>query len=158
MLIAAQLPKFLWEQAITHAAYIRNRAYSHALGDTTPYQRWYDHKPTISHLQEFGMPVWVLLQGQKVQHKMLPKSLRRTYVGYEDGSKSIKYYSTETRKVLTSRNFHFLLNLKPQEPGPDDNLVLTLNVSRKGRFFLGTDNLVFGDDVGLQVVMSVSAV
>jgi len=28
----------------------------------------------------------------------------------------------------------------------------------KGRFFLGTDNLVFGDDVGLQVVMSVSAV
>ena len=50
MLIAVQLPEFLWEHTITHAAYIRNRAYSHAIGDATPYQRWYDHKPTITHL------------------------------------------------------------------------------------------------------------
>jgi len=63
---------------------------------------------------------------------MLPKSLRRTYVGYEDGSKSIKYYSAETRKVLTSHNFHFLLNLEPQEPGPDNDLVLTPNVLCEG--------------------------
>jgi len=132
MLIAAQLPEFLWEQAITHVAYIRNHAYLHALGDTTPYQRWYDRKPTISHLREFGVPVWVLLQGQKVQCKMLPKSSRRTYVGYEDGSKSIKYYSAETRKVLTSRNFHFLSNLEPQESTTDDDLVLTPNISCEG--------------------------
>src|SRR6267142_651689 len=132
MLIAAQLPEFLWEHAITHVAYIRNHAYSHAIGDSTPYQRWYDRKPTISHLQEFSAPVWVLLQGQKVQCKMLPKSLRRTYVGYKDGSKSIKYYSAETRKVLTSRNFHFLSNLEPQEPGPYDDLMLTPNVSCEG--------------------------
>src|SRR6267142_3392359 len=132
MLIAAQLPEFLWEHAITHVAYIRNHAYSHAIGDSTPYQRWYDRKPTISHLQEFSAPVWVLLQGQKVQCKMLPKSLRRTYIGYEDGSKSIKYYSAETRKVLTSRNFHFLSNLEPQESTTDDDLVLTPNVSREG--------------------------
>ena len=29
-------------------------------------------------------------------------------MGYDDGSKSIKYYNAETRKVLTSQNFHFL--------------------------------------------------
>ncbi len=29
-------------------------------------------------------------------------------MGYDNDSKSIKYYNAETRKVLTSRNFHFL--------------------------------------------------
>ena len=39
---------------------------------------------------------------------MLPKSLRKAYVGFDDGSKSVKYYNAETRKILTSRNFCFL--------------------------------------------------
>jgi reverse transcriptase-like protein len=39
---------------------------------------------------------------------MLPKSQRRAYVGYDDGSKSVLYYNAETRKILTSRNYHFL--------------------------------------------------
>jgi len=30
MRIAADLPVFLWEQAVAHAAYVRNRAYSSA--------------------------------------------------------------------------------------------------------------------------------
>src|SRR6202040_3216073 len=29
---------------------------------------------------------------------MLPKSKRRIYVGYDDGSNSVKYYNAETRK------------------------------------------------------------
>ncbi len=39
MRLAADLPVFLWEQAITHAAYVRNRAYSSALKTATPYER-----------------------------------------------------------------------------------------------------------------------
>ena len=30
------------------------------------------------------------------------------FVGYDDGSKSIKYYNAQTHKVLTSRNIHLL--------------------------------------------------
>jgi hypothetical protein len=40
--------------------------------------------------------------------KMKPKSKHRALVGYEDGSKSVLYYNAETRKILISRNFHFL--------------------------------------------------
>ena len=64
-------------------------------------------KPNVSHLREFGTEVWVLLQGQKQPRKMETKSRRRLFMGYDDGSKSIKYYNAETRKVLTSRNFRF---------------------------------------------------
>jgi len=66
MRIAADLPVFLWEQAIAHAAYVHNRVYSLAVKTTMPYECWYGHKPDVSHLREFGTPVWILFQGQKV--------------------------------------------------------------------------------------------
>ena len=97
-----EIPEYLWEYAISHAAYIRNRAYTKRMGTLTPFQGWFNYKPNIAHLREFGAPIWILLQGQKEQRKMLPKSKRRIYVGYDDGSNSVKYYNAETRKVLTS--------------------------------------------------------
>jgi len=61
MRIAADLPVFLWEQAVAHAAYVRNRAYSSAIKVATSYQRWFNKKPDVSHLREFGAPIWILL-------------------------------------------------------------------------------------------------
>src|SRR5271156_872706 len=73
-------------------------------------------KPNVSHLREFGTEVWVLLQGQKQPRKMETKSRQRLFMGYDDGSKSIKYYNAETRKVLTSRNFRFLSLTNDESP------------------------------------------
>ena len=39
---------------------------------------------------------------------MEPRSKHRALVSYDDGSKSVLYYSAESCKVLTSRNFKFL--------------------------------------------------
>jgi hypothetical protein len=124
------IPEYLWEYAISHAAYVRNRAYTKPMGTLTPYQGWFKNKPNISHLREFGAPVWILLQGQKEQRKMLPKSKRRIYVGYDDGSNSVKYYNAETRKVLTSRNFRSLqLSTHPKSPEP---VVITPDIQHEG--------------------------
>ena len=108
MRAATNLPKFLWEEATAHVAYLRNQSYTISVKGSTPYQKWHRIRPNVTHLWEFGAPVWVLLQGQKVPQKMLPKSQHRSFVGFDDGSKSVKYYSTETRKILTLWNFHFL--------------------------------------------------
>ena len=108
MIKAQQLPEFLWEQAVEHAAYVRNRAYTRVIEDRTPYEAWFKRKPEVSNLREFGAPVWVLIQGQKIPRKILSKSKRRVYVGSEDGPKAIKYYCAESRSILTSRNFRFL--------------------------------------------------
>jgi transposase InsO family protein len=116
MMKGQNLPEFLWEYAIANAAYLRNRSYTTFLKSKTPYQMWYNIKPNIEHLREFGAPVWVMLQGQNKPRKMLPKSQRRAYVGYDDGSKSIKYYNAETRKVLNSRNYRFLYVNKESPP------------------------------------------
>jgi hypothetical protein len=116
MMKGQSLLEFLWEYAIAHATYLRNRSYTKFLKEITPYQLWYNLKPNVSHLREFSAPVWVVLQGQNIPRKMLLKSKKRAYVGYEDGSKSIKYYNAETRKILTSRNFCFLSNTIQSPP------------------------------------------
>jgi hypothetical protein len=108
MICGQDLPEFLWEPAIAHAAYLRNRAYTRTLQDKTPYEVWFKKKPDMTHLREFGAPVWVLLQGQHIERKLLPRLKRWAYVGFEDGPQAIKYYNVETCKILTSCNFRFL--------------------------------------------------
>ena len=124
------LPQFLWEYAVNHASYLRNRAYTKSLGNQTPYEKRFKRKPNVVHLREFGTLVWVLLQGQKEPRKMESKSRQRIFVGYDDGSKSIKYYNPEIRKVLTSRNFRFL-NLS-NNPLPPEPITIMPNPSCEG--------------------------
>ena len=121
MLADTQLPEFLWESVVTHAVYLWNIAYTSSpkLRDQAPYQVWYGKKPNVSHLREFGTPVWVLLQGQNVQRKMLPKFQHRAYVSYNKGSKAVNYYNAGTKKVLTARNFCFL---QPEEHAPPEEI------------------------------------
>ena len=118
MITDSKLPEFLWEPAVAHAAYLRNMSFTLTLrlGNQTPYQIWYGKKPNVSHLHEFGAPVWVLLQGQNVQRKMLPKSQRWAYIGYDKGLKAIRFYNTVTKNVQTVRNYRFLTPADPSPP------------------------------------------
>ena len=116
MLTASKLPQFLWEPAVTHAAYIRNRSYTSARPEKTPYEAWYGKKPSVTHLREFGTPVWILNQGQNIQKKMVLKSQQRVLVRYDNGSKSVKYFNTPMRNILTSRNYKFLTLSNPSLP------------------------------------------
>lgn len=70
-----------------------------------------------------------MLQGQKVPRKMLPKSQKRAYVGFDDGSKSVKYYNADSRKILTSQNFRFLTILKKTPP---EEIVVAPNMPHEG--------------------------
>jgi hypothetical protein len=121
MVNAQHVPEFLWEYAIYHIAYIWNCSYTHTLEGETPYEIWHGLKPSVAHLREFGTPVWVLLQGQAQQRKILPKSKQRIYVGHDDGPQAIKYFNAEVRKVLTSRNYRFLT---PQENAPSPDVIV----------------------------------
>jgi len=106
MLIARNIPTYLWDHAINHAHYVRNRAYTRALPEKTPQEGWTGNRPNVSHFQEFGTAVWILREGQKLS-KLEPKSQKHIFIGFVDGSKAIKYYDTNTKQIKTSRNFHF---------------------------------------------------
>jgi len=99
--------------------YVNGHLCTKALTGKTPYEAWHGRKPDVSHLRKFGSPVYVLLQGQKTPPKLLPRSKQQIFVGYDDRSKSIKYYNLDTRKVLTSRNYKFLTYLPDQSGMPE---------------------------------------
>ena len=133
MMIARDVPMFLWEYAIRHAAYLRERAPTKVLAGKTPYEAWNNTKPDVAHLREFGSPVYILNQGSKETLKLLPKSKQQIFVGFNDGSKSVLYYNPETRRILTSCNFQFLINL-PKDSGTPEPLIVDLppTVPREG--------------------------
>jgi hypothetical protein len=130
MLIANDLPEFLWEYSIMHATYLQNHTYTEHLPNSTPYQEWHNQKPNVSHLWEFGTPVCILLQEQKKQQKMQPKSKHQIYVSYDEGTRAVMYYNVDTHKILTSCNFHHL-TLPDHSPLPDP-VMLAPNVLCEG--------------------------
>lgn len=111
MLYAHNLPGELWPEAINHACYIRNQAYTQAISGATPYEKWTGNRPNVLHIQEFGVPVWVLDKSQK--NKLQPRSSEHLFVGYEDGPKVIKYFDIKTCYIKVSHNYHFPLTRLP---------------------------------------------
>ena len=105
MIFSTQTPNFLWPEAIAHAAYLHDRTHTWALNTKTPLEAWCGRKPDISHLREFGSPVWILTEGQIT--KLQPQSIKHTFMGFMDGPEAIKYYDASTRQVRVSRNFQF---------------------------------------------------
>jgi hypothetical protein len=96
-----ELPKFLWELAIKHATYLQNQAYT-CICKLMPYQAWTGEKPDVSHLREFGTPVWILWQGAHTGHKLELKSRQRLFIGFDNSAKVVKYYTPESWKILIS--------------------------------------------------------
>ena len=85
MLISKNLRTFLWDEAVAHAAYLRNRAPTRALNGKTPYEAWHGTKPNVS---QFRCDVWVLDES-KNRTKLDLKSKKMILVGFMDGSKFI---------------------------------------------------------------------
>jgi hypothetical protein len=52
---------------------------------------------------------------------MLPKSQRQAYIGYDEGSKAVKYYNAATRNILTSCNYRFLV---PSTDNPPEEIAI----------------------------------
>ena len=57
--------------------------------------------------------MWILNEALD-QSKLNPKSDKHTFIGYQDGSKAIKYYDVCTCLVKISRNYTFQIKTAPQ--------------------------------------------
>ena len=106
MIFARDVPNELWPEAMSHATYIRNRAYSRAVPDKKPYEKWSGKRPDISFIQEFGRPVWILNQ-ELNPSKLDERTKQHTFIGYEEGPRAIKYYDVVKKTVKVSREYRW---------------------------------------------------
>jgi len=74
MLASASLLLFLWPEAVQYEFYLKNICPTHILHDNiTLYEAFWNHKPNVSNMEEFGAKVWVLIQNKHI-NKLQPKA------------------------------------------------------------------------------------
>ncbi|MCO5572900.1 hypothetical protein L7F22_026661 [Adiantum nelumboides] len=106
MLKAKSLPHKLWMEAVACAAHVLNRCPTRALKTITPYESWYDRKPSISYLRVFGCLAYAHIP-QQLRGKLDDKAVNCIFVGYSSGSKGYRLYNPATNKIFESRDVIF---------------------------------------------------
>ncbi|MCO5585986.1 hypothetical protein L7F22_039923 [Adiantum nelumboides] len=106
MLKAKSLPHKLWMEAIACASHVLNRCPTCALKTITPYEAWYDIKPSVNYLCVFGCLVYDHIP-QQLRGKLDDKAIKCTFVGYSSGSKGYRLYNPATNKIFESRDVIF---------------------------------------------------
>jgi hypothetical protein len=107
MMIACDVTKFLWHEAINHTTYIQDKSLTCAIKGKTPQEGFTGQQPNISHLQEFGSPVWVLNEASQSKLNDKSQKMIMMFMGFVDGPCAIKYYNSCTQHIGTMQNYHF---------------------------------------------------
>ncbi|KAF7376711.1 Transcription factor [Mycena sanguinolenta] len=104
MLHLASLPAFLWLEAVSHAAWLRNRTETVNTVGSTPHERATGEKPDLSQLRRFGANVWVKTEGAS-KIDMQAKACR--WMGIDAHAKGHRIYWPAQRKISVERNVRF---------------------------------------------------
>ncbi|KAL8123369.1 hypothetical protein AgCh_011370 [Apium graveolens] len=63
----ANLPAYLWGEAVRHSIYVLNRMPTRSLNGKTPYEAWNGDKPDLTHLRVFGCTAFVKIPSKNVK-------------------------------------------------------------------------------------------
>lgn len=107
MLADANLTTMFWESAIQYANWIINRSPSRALDDNkTPYELYYNKKPSLTTLRVFGCKVWVQIP-KKHRAKFDNRTVECIFLGFTSGKRAFIAYDRTNRRVIESRDVKF---------------------------------------------------
>ena len=121
MLHSSQLPHELWTEAVTAAAYIRNRCTTRAVDGKTPYEAWWGVKPSIGHLRVWGCLAYPHRPASHRAGKWDVKAIRCSMVGYSPNSNTYRLWDHVNRKIIESRDVVFVEDKLARDvgAGPD---------------------------------------
>lgn len=103
LVTSAKLEKSFWGEAILTSTYLTNRLPTKALANKTPYEKWHNRKPKISHLKVFGSTAYVHVKVHKA--KFDEKSFKAILVGYDQNG--YKLFDVENNKFVIARDVVF---------------------------------------------------
>lgn len=108
LLTDAELPKYLWAEAVNTANYIQNRTITKG-ADSIPCELWNNKKPNANHFEIFGTKCYVHTPTEK-RRKLDNTATQMCFIGYEDCSKAYRLYDPVHHKLVVSRDVRFVYN------------------------------------------------
>nr|GEX20720.1 hypothetical protein [Tanacetum cinerariifolium] len=106
MLTFANLPLFLWAEAIATTCFTQNRLIIHKRFDKNPYELMNKRKPNIKFFRVFGCRCYLLNDYEDVG-KLKAKGDIGVFVGYSKESVAFSIYNKRTRKIHERVNVNF---------------------------------------------------
>jgi Integrase core domain len=128
MLQQAQLPDFLWAEAVGTTVYVLNRTLNKQNVSRTPLEQVMNKKPHLSHLRVFGCTAFAQIPKEK-RKVWEPKAKKYILVGYDAMSTKFRLYDKDTRSIIIARHVSFdegtkdvleKLQFEEEEPGTSD--------------------------------------
>nr|GEZ57249.1 hypothetical protein [Tanacetum cinerariifolium] len=106
MLTFANLPSFLWAEAIATACFTQNRSIIHKRFDKTPYELMNKRKPNIKFFRVLGCRCYLLNDYEDVG-KLKAKGDIGVFAGYSKESAAFRIYKKRTRKSVIKTKWIF---------------------------------------------------
>ena len=106
MLKGASLSTALWAEAVASAAYVRNRSTTSSLANITPFEVWWNKKPSVKHLRIFGCKAYSHIP-KKFPQKLDNRAVKCIFLGYSTCSKAYRLWSLDKRSLAIRRNVIF---------------------------------------------------
>lgn len=106
LLKSTNIPTRFCGEAVVTAVYLLNCSTTKGLFGKTPYEAWYDKKPSVHHFRTFGCVAHV--KTVKPHTKRLDdRSIPMVFIGYEPGTKAYRCYDPKTDRLHVSRDVVF---------------------------------------------------
>ncbi|KAK8936006.1 hypothetical protein KSP39_PZI013951 [Platanthera zijinensis] len=115
MLAEFSLPRSFWAEAVNTASYVMNRVMLRPLLKRTPYELYFDRKPSVSYFRVFGCPCYILNTKDHLG-KFDEKSDLGIFLGYSSKSRAYRIYNKRTLVVEESAHVHFDESPPSSEP------------------------------------------
>ncbi|KAJ4817458.1 polyprotein [Rhynchospora pubera] len=106
MLKSKGLPNQLWAEAVATTVYILNLSPTKAVLNQTPFEAWFERKPSVAHLRVFDCIAYTLISSQN-RRKLDQKSEKCVFIGYCLQSKGYRLYNPKSNKIVVSRDVMF---------------------------------------------------
>ncbi len=93
MLLQQNISNEFWAEALSTAAYIRNRVTSKSVDkNTTPFHFWYGKPPDEAHLRVFGSRCWYKINAPGVD-SLASRAKEAIMLGYATNQKTYKLWA-----------------------------------------------------------------
>nr|GEZ52975.1 hypothetical protein [Tanacetum cinerariifolium] len=106
MLIYAQVPLFLWAEAVATACFTQNRSIIRIRHGKTPYELMHSKLPDLSFFHVFGALCYPTNDSENLG-KLQPKSDIGIFIGYAPTKKAFRIYNRCTRRIVETIHVDF---------------------------------------------------